>query len=274
MTLKLYRLGGVGSCLLGAAMALTAASSAACGGSEKKSENPEAGLDVEQDDEAPSRRRSRVPGMDDDDDDEGSGDGVSIEGLKGHLDPYDIQIGMEGHSTALATCFQSHAKRKRFLGGQIELSFTVARDGTVKSVRATKSSVGSWLVEKCLLAEGMSMQFKKPKGGEADFSVPLDFEAGRSANWWTEEKAEQELGDKPKELEKCAGEAGSREPRNVWATLYLGNRGVIESVGFASPHKDGIDAAWADCAAARVTAWTLSDPLGKIAKLGFRYNPE
>ena len=164
-----------------------------CGSSEKKSESSSSNVEpLDQDDEGPTRRRSRVPGMDDDDDDDD--DDVSIEGLKGHLAPYDIQVGMEGHSTALATCFQVEAKRKKFLGGQVELSFTIARDGTVKSVRATKSSVGSWPVEKCLLAESQRMTFKKPKGGEADFSVPLDFEARRVTNWWTEEKAESAIG--------------------------------------------------------------------------------
>lgn len=243
-----------------------------CGGSEKKSESTATDVeDIEQDDEGPTRRRSRVPGMDDDDDDDD--DDVSIEGLKGHLAPYDIQIGMEGHSTALATCFQVEAKRKKFIGGQVELSFTIARDGTVKSVRATKSSVGSWPVEKCLLEESRSMTFKKPKGGEADFSLPLDFEARRTANWWTEEKAESAVGGLAKELSSCSGD-GATDPRNVWVTLYLGNRGVVTSVGFASPHKDGIDTGWADCAQTLVRAWTLVDPLGKIAKLGFRYNPE
>ncbi len=244
----------------------------ACGGSEKKSEQPVGQIDeVEQDDEAPTRHRSRVPGMDDDDDDD---DGMSVQGLKGHLDPYDIQTGMKPHSAALAACFQDAAKGKKFIGGRVELSFTIARDGSVKKVRATKSTVGSWVAEKCLLEESAQMHFKKPRGGEADFSLPLDFEAPRAANWWTEEKAEEAVGDHPKELRTCAREAGAKNPRNVWVTLYLGNRGVIESVGFGSPHKAGIDLAWADCASAKVLAWTLDDPLGKIAKLGFRYNPE
>ncbi len=243
-----------------------------CGGSEKKTSHPAAEVDdTAQDDGAPSSRRSRVPGMDDDDDDD---DDIAIEGLKGHIDPYDIQLGMEGHSGNLALCFQRQAKSKKFLGGQVELSFTVALDGTVKTVRASKSSVGSWAVEKCLLDESRTMTFKKPKGGEADFSLPLDFEAKRSTNWWSEEKAEEALGENPLELSTCAGEVGAVDPRNVWVTLYLGNRGAIQSVGFASPHKDGIETTWADCATTRVMAWTLADPLGQIAKLGFRYNPE
>jgi hypothetical protein len=246
---------------------------AACGGSDKGVANPgDDGEDeVVQDDAPPTRHRSSVPDVGDDDD---SGDGISITGLKGHLDPYDIQEAVAPHSTALATCFKKKAKKEHYLGGQVILSFTVARDGSVKSVRNTRSSVGSWQVEDCLLQESMTMTFKKPKGGEADFTLPLDFDARRPANWWSEDKAEMEVGDRAAELRECRKEAGTRDPRNVWVTLYLGNRGVVKSVGFASPHKRGIASAWAECAAGKITAWTMNDPRGKVAKLGFRYNPE
>ncbi len=252
---------------------LACAASLQCGGSEKPTETSSKRDKIVLDrDDGRTGRRSHVPDIGDDDDDD-DGD-LQVEGLKGHLDPYDIQAGVTPHSTKLAACFQAHAKTKKFLGGQVELGFTVAKDGTVKKVQVNKSSVGSWEVEHCLLDESATMSFKKPKGGEADFSLPLDFEARRSSNWWTEEQAEAELGARTDELDACEGEAGVTQPRNVWVTLYIGNRGVIESVGFASPNKEGIEAGWADCAAQKVIAWTLSDPQGKIAKLGFRYKPE
>jgi TonB family protein len=246
----------------------------ACGGSDKRVDSP--GVDddehIVQDDEPPTRHHSSVPDLDDDDDE--SGDGVDIQGLKGHLDPYDIQEAVAPHSVALATCFKQKAKSEHYLGGEVLLSFTVARDGSVKSVQNTRSSVGSWEVENCLIEESKTIAFKKPKGGEADFTLPLDFDARRPANWWTEAKADEEIADRPAELRKCRQETKTKDPKNVWVTLYLGNRGVVKSVGFASPHKRGIDPLWAQCAAGKISAWTLNDPRGKVAKLGFRYNPE
>lgn len=243
----------------------------ACGGADKKVDSPALdGEEMIQDDEAPTGHRASVPDLGDEDDD----DGMEIEGLKGYIDPYDIEKAVEPHFTDLATCFKGQAKREHYLGGEVVLSFTVARDGTVKTVQVSRSSVGSHQVESCLLAESKTMSFKKPKGGEADFSLPLDFDARQPAIWWSEEKAQQEVGDRPAGLRRCRQEAGAADPKNVWVTLYLGNRGVVKSVGFASPHKNGIDPQWAQCAAAKVTAWTLNDPRGKIAKLGFRYNPE
>lgn len=243
-----------------------------CGGSSKNADSSKREPILTDGDEGPSSRRSKTPGMDEEEDE--SDDGMQVTGLKGHLDPYDIQNGVTPHSSKLAGCFQGTAKKKQFLGGQVELGFTIARDGSVKKVQVVKSDVGAWDVERCLLEEGASMAFKKPKGGEADFSLPLDFEARRSPNWWSEEQAETELGELPGELDSCKKESGAMQPRNVWVTLYLGNRGVIQSVGFASPHKQGIAAEWIDCAAEKVSAWTLSDPRGKIAKLSFRYKPE
>lgn len=244
----------------------------ACGGSDKKASSPvvdDSVGSVERREDS-GRRRSHVPG---DDDEEDYDDNLEIEGLKGYIDPYDIQRGVEPRSADLAQCFEKKARRQKFLGGKVELSYTVARDGTVKTVRLSKSDVGSWDVEKCLLSVSRKMKFKKPKGGEADFSLPLEFEPSRGAMWWSEMKAEEELSVLPAQLEEC-GEQAASDPRNVWVTLYLGNRGVIKSVGFGSPHKDGIAEDWADCAVATVMAWTLNDPRGKVAKLSFRYNPE
>lgn len=245
----------------------------ACGGADiSVSENPKADTDeplVYDDDERSGGHRARTPGMNDDDDDD---DGVSIEGLKGTLSTYDIAKGIKPHSTALAMCFQQESKRNAYLGGDIELSFTIATDGSVKSVHASQSSVGSWAVEQCLLSVGKEMEFRQPKGGEADFTIPLEFDSRRSTQWWAEERADKELGAKPSELAECSKNAP--DPSNVWVTLYLGNRGLVTSAGFATPDAQGVDPAWADCAAAKIQSWTLSDPRGKIAKLGFRYNPE
>lgn len=255
------------------ALVVSLSSLMACGGSDKQVTSPadDADDEIVQDDAPPTRHRSSVPDIGDSDEPD---DGVQIEGLKGHLDPYDIQEAVAPHSTALAMCFKQKAKKEHYLGGEVVLSFTVARDGSVKSVRNTRSSVGSWEVENCILEESKRMTFKKPKGGEADFTLPLDFDARRPANWWSEEKAEAEIADRRSELRKCRQEAKTKDPRNVWVTLYLGNRGVVKSVGFASPHKRGIHADWAACAAGKISAWTLNDPRGKVAKLGFRYNPE
>jgi hypothetical protein len=90
--------------------------------------------------------------------------------------------------------------------------------------------------------------------------------------WWAEERGETEVAKHLVDLDACSGE-NQGGPSNVWVTLYVGARGKVRSAGFASP-TSAIDAGWAECAVERVSAWELSDPRGRIAKVGFRYRAE
>ena len=247
---------------------------AACGGSA--SEAPSA---AEPDDnrlelgERPSDRRGGIhPG----DDDEDADPSMAVEGLRGRMDTYDIQRGIEPHAGDIDACFQKNTRRKRYLGGKIVLEFFVSAQGELERVQIKESDLGAWKIERCLLEVARSMQFARPKGGKADFTVPLEWSATRPTTWWTEEQSELALEERPAELAACAETAGG-DARNVWVTAYVGARGEVQSVGFASPTEQPppeIFDAWAECAAGVVMAWTLPDPRGTITKLGFRYNPE
>ena len=237
----------------------------ACGGSDR---SPRAPVDDELlDDEAPTSRRSRAPG-DPDEDEQQDDDGVEIKGTRGHLDPQDIQAGFDPQSEALAKCYHARVKRLRYVGGKVSLRYTVSRDGTVKRVQIEKGDIGAWPVEKCILDIARAMTFRKPRGGEAEFAVPLDFAATQSVNWWAEYRAEEEVGDVIDALDECG------QARDVWITLYVANRGVVKSVGFASPAKMPLPDEWATCAEDEIKTWVLSDPRGRAAKLSFRYKPE
>lgn len=244
-------------------LALLAAALLACGGSEKSSDGPGGRDKIELGDRS-SERRSGVPG---DEDEEEDGD-IQISGTRGKLDSYDIEKGMEPHKTDLAQCYHAKIKRTKFVAGKVQLKYLVARDGTVKSVQVSESDLGAWPVEKCLLDIARSMQFPKPKGGEAHFSLPLDFSANRPIQWWNEERVDQEVGDVMSELSECEGSAS-----DVWVTLYVGTRGKVKSAGFASAAESPLPDTWADCAEAKVKAWVLSDPRGRVAKMMFRFNP-
>ena len=241
---------------------------ACCGGGGKSAvEDP--GDDSAGDGEEPrsGERRSAVPDVDDDDEDDN--EGMEIEGLGGTISKSDINIGIRANSAALGACHASKTRKRRFVGGHVDLAFVVNRDGTVKSVTIKQSDLGAWDVERCLLELARTMEFGRPKGGEADFDQPLDFSPRQNVKWWAEERADSEVEDKLAEIDECPS-----QPSNVWVTFYVGTRGAVKSVGFSSPGKKPIADEWIDCAAGVVGAWTLSDPEGNIAKSGFRYNPE
>lgn len=236
----------------------------ACGGSEKTSAEEPGDQRPE-----PSMARSTDDGDDDASD-------IEVEGLRGHLQPVQIEKGLAPHQGSLARCYKSHARRARFLAGKLVVKFVVGPDGAVKQVQLSENDLGAWPVERCILEIARAMTFAEPKGGDrvAEFTIPLEFAGTRAIDWWPEERVETHVGKKIEELEECKEQNGVSVPSNVWVTFYIGNRGEVKSVGFASPAERPIDDAWAECASGIVAGWTMPDPMGKIAKSGFRYRPE
>jgi TonB family protein len=235
----------------------------ACGGSEKSTP------------EEPGESRGRSSRMASTDDGEEDTDDIEVEGLKGHLQPVQIEKGVAPHQGALARCYKTAARKARFLGGKLVVRFVVAPDGTVKQAILDENDLGAWAVERCVLEIARGMSFAEPKGGdrEAEFTVPLEFAGTRRIEWWPEERVETVVTKKIAELDECKEQNGVVVPTNVFVTFYIGNRGQVQSVGFVAPGSS-IDEAWAECAAGIVAGWTMPDPMGKIAKTGFRYNPQ
>jgi hypothetical protein len=235
----------------------------ACGGSEKSTA------------EEPGESRARSSRMSSTDDSEENTDDIEVEGLKGHLDPVQIEKGVAPHQGALARCYKSQAKKSKFLAGKLILKFVVGADGAVKQAVLDENDLGAWGVERCLLETARAMSFAEPKGGdrEAEFTVPLEFAGTRRIEWWPEERVETVVEKKIAELEECKEQNGVVVPSNVFVTFYVGNRGAVLSVGFVSPGSP-IDDAWAECAAGIVAGWTMPDPMGTIAKTGFRYRAD
>ena len=208
------------------------------------------------------------------DDGDGDGDGFEVAGSKGRMDPKAIEAGVSPHQDELEGCFTSQVAKRRFLGGKVELKWQIAKDGTLSSVQIAQSDLGAWPVEKCLLDISRGMTFDKPKGGATDFSIPLEFVGKQSSTWWDEDAGSAAVKNHMRDLAKC-DKAPTHRPDDATITAYVGARGKVVSVGFATAQDSGLDAdswdAWADCAEKRILAWQLPDPRGSIAKLAFHY---
>jgi len=254
----------------------------ACGGAQASAGRGEGGVaraigsgDEEAASSSPSAGASGLAargghaGDEDAGDEDGGDDDMAVEGLAGHIDPYDVEQGVAPHSEALAACYHDGVRRLRFADGKVEIGFTVGHDGAVKAVRMTSSTLGVWAIERCLLGVARRITFATPRGrGDATFTVPLDFSSGRSrARWLGEAQGEAEVEPYVAELDGCPG-----EPTQVWITMYVGPRGKVASVGFASKGPSQLSDAWIDCAREHVLGWQMTDPRGHIAKLAFRYN--
>jgi len=228
---------------------------AACGGAER----PRA---VEEPEEEVAPRDERP------DEEEEPDDGLELQGTRGKMDPADVEAGIAPHAVVLQDCYLSRVGKQKWLGGKVDLKWEIAADGTITSAQLAWSDLGHWGVEKCMLEVARAMTFARPKGGAADFAIPLELTARGSAEWWDEDRASAVVGKRLPELAACAA-AGLPDPTDVTVTLYVGTRGKVQSAGFSSPAL--IDDAWADCAHKTVMGWTLSDPKGRVAKLAFIY---
>jgi hypothetical protein len=190
---------------------------------------------------------------------------MTVKGLKGTLPPAAIQAGIAPVEADLSACYKSNLKGSRFLSGHVILGFRIKRDGSVKNVDLAESDLGSWKVEKCLLDVSRALQFVEPEGGEATFTVPLEFQGGRGeVSSWEAERLGKRLPTLDKKIDKACKGVGRRNRAQV--TLYLGRRGKVRSVGFAGAH---VPDEWKDCAEAIISESVLVDPRGQLVKISF-----
>ncbi|MEZ4404546.1 MAG: AgmX/PglI C-terminal domain-containing protein [Kofleriaceae bacterium] len=217
---------------------------------------------------APTLRR---PPPVDDAPPEDEDDGLELVSDRGKFDPDMAAAKVAPHAGALHACYTDHLERRRWLGGSVDLTWTVGADGTLVSVHLSKSDLGAWPIERCLLEVAHSVEFGRPQGhGKADVTFPVTFAGGSAAVAWDDDRAARAVGPRLAELASCS-KAGGGDPANVTVTAYVGTRGKVQSVGFSAPAP--LASAWADCAEAKVAAWTLTDPRGKVAKLSVVYHP-
>jgi hypothetical protein len=266
----------------------------ACGGSSSAPKQPV---------EPPPQKVTRVPVETAEEEQE---DGVTFVKTKGTMSKEAIEAGLAPHQEAMMECYTAKVGKRKWLGGEVRLFWEIKADGSIKTVKID-SNLGAWDVEKCLLDIAWSATFDRPKGGEAEFDVPLQFSATRSTAIWDEDQALRAVGGQLAKLDECpngpepekkpvkkgakkapkpkvakapkgdeAEKAERPEPRppsNVTVTLYVGPQGKAQSIGFSSPTSE-IGPKWATCADQVANAWRLPDPKGQIAKLAIRYKPE
>jgi hypothetical protein len=264
---------------------------AACGSSAPPPATPEPVVE---------KKVTRVP-IEDESKDEVPEEGVTFQKTKGAMTKEAIEAGLAPHTQELSDCYMKKVGKRKFIGGHIVLHWDIKADGTITSVKMAESDLGSREIEQCLVDIAWAATFEKPSGGDADFTVPLDFSPTRNTQFWDEDKALRAVGGQIAGLEDCdhpeakaektkgghkkkapppkkdpeakAERPEPRPPSNVVVTLYVGPQGKAQSVGFSSPTSE-LGQKWTACAEQAALGWRLPDPRGQIAKLAVRYKAE
>jgi TonB family protein len=220
----------------------------------------------------------------------------SMVSTRGRMDPKVAEAGIKPHVDALSECYTSRVGKRKWLGGSVVIHWDISKGGEVTSVKLAESNLGAWPVEQCLVDVAKQATFGKPIGGDADFSIPLDFSAKGRPMDWDEEKSLRAIGGQIRTLDACEEpeealapkEPPSKKkskgkkkpakatvkatlPEDVLVTIYVGPAGKPESVGFASAVSE-IDPAWGACAEQlAMTTWRLPATKAGMAKAAMKY---
>jgi hypothetical protein len=160
---------------------------------------------------------------------------MDIQAEHGSLDREDVADAVDPYFTRLSRCYEDAQPATDFASGQVTLRFVVGLDGSTSSVHVRSSDLGSYEVERCLVAVASRIRFARPQGyGVASFEYSLEFRS-TGAIPVVQLASDALAGALPaignRLLEDCGG-LGINELR---ATLYVDRRGRVRSVGFGSP---------------------------------------
>lgn len=193
---------------------------------------------------------------------------VQIEGLMGTISVDAVQRGLESRMSRFSRCFFSRYEAIEVLGGRIEMEFRVHVDGTVRWVYPSASTVGDRHTERCILEAASGIRFQRPRGGEAEFSYPLELDIPEDVrpplNWDGTRISSVLSGGARQVLSDCRP-AGSGAHFHV--TAYVSPGGNVISAG-ASANEE-VEGAVLDCITDAVVRWDMPDPGSYPAKVRF-----
>ncbi|MEM9189797.1 MAG: AgmX/PglI C-terminal domain-containing protein [Myxococcota bacterium] len=190
-------------------------------------------------------------------------DGLQIQGLMGTLSAMEIRRGLDPRMPRFIQCFQQRYDELEMLGGEVNLSFRVAVNGSVRWVYPSASTIGDRETERCLLSVAEGTRFPEPHGGEAEFSWPLAIdppEDVRPPFNWDATRVESVVSQNASGVRGCGG-------GTFTVTAYVAPGGRVVAAGAASGDADS--AAALDCVASEVTGWAMPDPGSYPAKVTF-----
>jgi len=160
---------------------------------------------------------------------------VQIINARGRMEPAAVSAGIDPHAAELSACYMTRVGKRKWLGGHVALHWDIRADGQVTSVKLAESDLGAHEIERCLLDVAKAAKFTKPIGGDADFALPLSFNAPGSAKGgaqvWDEDKGLRAIGGQLAKL----GVLGGRQTADLF--FDGADAGHLADAGGDTPEK-------------------------------------
>jgi len=191
---------------------------------------------------------------------------IQVEGLRGTIDAEAVEKRFAEKTSALAAC-RAPYQRLAYVSGELKLFFKIGLDGAPTLVVLESSTLGNQPAEACVVGVAKSLRFPKPKGGVAEvrFGMALGG-GGMEPKEWASTKVSSAVGPKLTTVTACR-QGG--KPRKFTATWYVLPGGNVASVGVAA--EEDLPAGFGACVVKAISAITMPDPLGEVAKVAYEF---
>jgi hypothetical protein len=216
--------------------------------------------------EAETDTTATVAARDDGTRDEPS-DGLAMTGLMGTISADAVRDTLQMRQDRFLYCFTRRLDAVGVLGGTIELSFRVKTDGSVLWVYPKRSTIGDRETERCILDVASTVRFRRPRGGEAEFTWPFEVappDDVRPPLNWTADRITPQLSQDAGLAARCRP-PGSAVTFSI--TVYIAPGGAVLAAGGVPSELGGVDSV--DCVLEAVRAWSMPDPVSYPAKITF-----
>lgn len=193
-------------------------------------------------------------------------DDVALQNQIGSLNQGDVDRALEAQVPMLVSCYERAGDARRYASGEVRMRFLVASTGVVSDVVITESSLGHYMVERCLVVEGRKIKLPPPGGNAGtDFEYSLRFRSSGEDHvvQWDSDSVRAHVATQTAALASC-GVIGLEEIR---AVMYIGPAGDVASVGLSSAA--ALDSNAAICAVEQMRKWRLSGDGSHIVRTTF-----
>ncbi|MGM0596312.1 MAG: AgmX/PglI C-terminal domain-containing protein [Myxococcota bacterium] len=196
---------------------------------------------------------------------------MTIEGDLGTIDKKAVQAKFNESSKVIKNCIYKGIGQNSFVGGNLNFIFRIDLNGKVKKL-SLSSTVGNRKIEKCIYNFAKSIQFVKPKGGEAKVSFPYGFMASMEIKKrWGMEKVKPAFRKIKTSLLKCS-DGTSQAPSNYQIVFYLLPDAELGPLGI-STGEELVSDKFYKCVKTNLKKAKFPDPLGTVAKVTLDVSP-